>query len=265
MMSRLAPVTARDGVDTRNKENRYNRETICRSDMIIGSGVPTVHWGDMMMELDNRNAGRAPGSEPEYVVHKVYDAEQLKLRVWQDMIESPEKYGDDICEWMDLNEELAAGPKRWRMQAYWLNRETEAQADLDRAEQQWAEIKKQWKRTFSPIAQKAADVCMQRRLNRDIKNFVNKIRNAVVTIQSAVRGHLARNKMKFRDCYLCLSHRTCRKNVILGIYTCPGCRPCHEVDCDSMPDMDDCPTMDDFSYDSEEEDRDIEEYEDYDY
>ena len=252
MMTRLAPVTARDGVDTRNKENRSIRETICRSDTIIGSGVPTVHWGvadnrswgDMMLEMDNRKAGRAPSPEPTSTAWPIYDEEQVKFRVWRDMVESPEKYGDDISEWLELNDELAVSDMRWRLQAYWLNREAAVEA-------QWAESKEEWKRVFSPIAKRVAAIAMQRWLNRDIKNFVAKIRNAVVTIQSAVRGHLARNKMKFRDCYLCLSHRTCRKDIFLGEYTCPGCRPRpdSESECDGPPDMDDCRSY--CSYDNE--------------
>lgn len=40
-------------------------------------------------------------------------------RVWQDMVEEPYKYGSDIGEWIALDEELRAGPKRWRVDAYW--------------------------------------------------------------------------------------------------------------------------------------------------
>jgi hypothetical protein len=40
-------------------------------------------------------------------------------RVWQDMVEEPEKYGSDIGEWLELDEELRRGPKRWRVNAYW--------------------------------------------------------------------------------------------------------------------------------------------------
>jgi hypothetical protein len=55
-VSRLAPVTARDGVDTRKQENWgstevVNWETICRSDMIIGLGMPTVKSGNTSNEL----------------------------------------------------------------------------------------------------------------------------------------------------------------------------------------------------------------------
>jgi len=55
-VSRLAPVTARDGVDTRKQENWgstevVNWETICRSDMIIGLGMPTAKSGNTSTEL----------------------------------------------------------------------------------------------------------------------------------------------------------------------------------------------------------------------
>jgi hypothetical protein len=40
-------------------------------------------------------------------------------RVWQDMVDEPEKYGSDIAEWIELDEELRRGPKRWRVDAHW--------------------------------------------------------------------------------------------------------------------------------------------------
>ena len=40
-------------------------------------------------------------------------------RVWQDMVEEPEKYGSDIGEWLEVDEEVRRGPKRWRVDAYW--------------------------------------------------------------------------------------------------------------------------------------------------
>jgi hypothetical protein len=54
-VSRLAPVTARDGVDTRKQENWgmtevVNRETICQVDMITGLGLPTVNSGNTSIE-----------------------------------------------------------------------------------------------------------------------------------------------------------------------------------------------------------------------
>lgn len=45
--------------------------------------------------------------------------EELDWRVWKDMVEEPEKYGADIGEWIELDAKVRAGPKRWRVDAYW--------------------------------------------------------------------------------------------------------------------------------------------------
>lgn len=47
------------------------------------------------------------------------DEQTRNWRVWLDMVEEPEKYGSDIAEWLELDEELRRGPKRWRVDAYW--------------------------------------------------------------------------------------------------------------------------------------------------
>jgi hypothetical protein len=49
----------------------------------------------------------------------VADEATRDWRVWQDMVEEPEKYGCDIGEWLELDEELRRGPKRWRVDSYW--------------------------------------------------------------------------------------------------------------------------------------------------
>jgi hypothetical protein len=57
----------------------------------------------------------------------VVDDETRNWRVWQDMVEEPSKYGSDIGEWMELDEELRRGPKRWRVDAYWNAKAREAE------------------------------------------------------------------------------------------------------------------------------------------
>jgi len=56
------------------------------------------------------------------VVVEMPDAEELTFRVWKDMIEEPAKYGDDITEWLELDEAVMRGPKRWRAAAYWIRK-----------------------------------------------------------------------------------------------------------------------------------------------
>ena len=45
--------------------------------------------------------------------------DERNWRVWQDMVDEPEKYGSDIAEWLELDEEVRRGPKRWRVDAFW--------------------------------------------------------------------------------------------------------------------------------------------------
>jgi hypothetical protein len=83
--------------------------------------ISALEWFQQMET--ERAAFQAPVSVPEM------DEETRNWRVWQDMVEDPEKYGSDIGEWIALDEELRRGPKRWRVDAYWYGkvRELEAQ------------------------------------------------------------------------------------------------------------------------------------------
>lgn len=51
----------------------------------------------------------------------VVDDDTRNWRVWKDMVEEPEKYGEDIGQWIELDEEVRRGPKRWRVDAHWNN------------------------------------------------------------------------------------------------------------------------------------------------
>lgn len=48
---------------------------------------------------------------------------QLDFAVWRDMVEEPGKYGNDIVEWLDINDRLVYGPGRWRVAAFWTDLE----------------------------------------------------------------------------------------------------------------------------------------------
>jgi hypothetical protein len=63
---------------------------------------------------------------------------------------------------------------------------------------------------------------MKRWLDRDIKSFVQRIRNAAVTIQAAVRGHLVRHKSPYLNCCMCLAHTICPLESQVGMI----CRAC---------------------------------------
>ena len=140
---------------------------------------------------------------------------EIDFAIWKDMMEEPAKYGDDICEWVDLHEKLINGPGRWRLAAYEYAIEAREEAKL-------VEEQAKWRAAFAPIAAQAAMKCLDRRVKRDIKTFLAKIRNAATTIQAAVRGHQARSKLPIRDCCMCLSHRICPLKTDAGMM-CRGC------------------------------------------
>ena len=133
---------------------------------------------------------------------EVRSADDVDRTLWQDMVEEPGKYGDDILEWLDLDEKLRASPKRWRVAAYWLQKKQEEQEKEDALQAPFKEL-------FACIAKEAATVGMKKWIDGDIKRFLARIRNAAVTIQAAVRGHLVRSKSEGLDCCMCLAHTVC--------------------------------------------------------
>jgi hypothetical protein len=164
--------------------------------------------------LERRRSAPAPRPVP-VVARRPRTEFDVDFAIWKDMIDEPAKYGDDICEWLALDEKLRNGTGRWRLAAYW----TQIQAEEDaKAEALVAP----WRKLYSQCAAEAAVAGERAWIRRDIKRIVDRVRNAVVTIQAAVRGHLARNKQPFRDCCMCLSHRTCPLKTDVGMM----CREC---------------------------------------
>ena len=139
----------------------------------------------------------------------------VDFAIWKDMIEEPAKYGDDIIEWLDLDAKLTAGSGRWRLAAYW----TLVEAEKAAAEEA---LVAPWRKAYSQIAKEAAVAGERAWVRRDIKRHVARIRNAIVTIQAAVRGYQARCKSPFLDCCMCLSHRICPLKTDVGMM-CRGC------------------------------------------
>ena len=144
-------------------------------------------------------------------------SEEVDWNLWQDMVEDPAKYGDDIVEWLELDEKLRAGPKRWRVAAYWLCKEQEKVAKEEA-------LRAPYKELYSEIAKEAAAKGMQQWLRRDVARFTTRLRNAVVTIQAAVRGHLVRSNSPFLNCCMCLAHTVCPLETDHGMM----CRACAE-------------------------------------
>jgi hypothetical protein len=215
-VTRLASVTARDGVDTRNKENSERpcegaRGDSLPVDLITGVAVDVV-WGDLMIGYERPVFGEIPREE--------CSAEQVSFSLWCDMVDEPAKYGDDICDWLELDAEMRASDKRWRVAAYWSLYEEREQADERRAAIALAEEQKIWRAIFNSVAKTAAREGHKRWVARDIKAFVARIRNAVVAIQSVYRGYRARSRA---DCCMCLAHTHSPHKTDVG-YMCDACR-----------------------------------------
>ena len=141
----------------------------------------------------------------------------VDFSLWKEMIEEPAKFGEDITEWLELDAKLSQGPGRWRLGAYW----SQLQEEEDAKE---AALAAPWRKLYTQAATEAALVCEQRWIRRDIARIVGRIRNAVVTIQAAVRGHQTRSRLRIGDCCMCLSHRICPLLTDVGLM----CRACGE-------------------------------------
>ena len=167
----------------------------------------TTNWGDLMMGEVARPANCG-------VVRKVYDP----MSLYTDMADEPWKYEDDMLDvWEPLDEQLRKTDSE-RVESYW--RARDARESAVRAQEKQAEALR--RAAFLPIAKQAAAKGANRWINRDIKAFVARIRNAVVRIQALARGYLVRCHNPHLDCCMCLSHR------ISPLKTCVGymCRDC---------------------------------------
>jgi hypothetical protein len=140
---------------------------------------------------------------------------EIDFAIWKDMMDEPSKYGDDIIEWLELNEKLSNGAGRWRIGAYWYAIEAVKEQEETKARAEWRSI-------FTPIAKQAAHECGRRWIARDIKALKRRVYLATTAFQALVRGHQARTKMQFRDCCMCLSHRICPLQTDVGMM----CREC---------------------------------------
>ena len=223
--TRLAPVTARDGVDTRKKVNWASvatqpRKTICRSDAIIGLGQLAVQqsydgkaaWGDIM--TDNMPTYDASNA----IVYRVVS----EYQVWEDLIDEPWKYGDDVCEWLDIDDKLRNGPEQVRMDSYWQLYKERLQEVETRKDRDVLKERKVWQTKFNPIVKEVAKVCAKRWVTRDIKRHLLRFHGSATKIQTLVRGYQTRCKNAHLDCCMCLSHRICPLKTTKG-YMCRDC------------------------------------------
>jgi hypothetical protein len=126
----------------------------------------------------------------------------LDWELWMDMVEEPAKYGEDIVEWLALDEKISKGPFAERRDAYW----RQAQVDVNKAA--------------------VADILLKIAVQVDALKAKSKAQRpkAAVTIQRVVRGHRARNAIRHRDCCMCLAHVTSPIRTEVGMM----CRACSE-------------------------------------
>jgi hypothetical protein len=167
----------------------------------------TTNWGDLMMGEVARPANCG-------VVRKVYDP----VTLYTDMADEPWKYEDDMLDvWEPLDEQLQITCSE-RVESYW--RARDARESAVRVREERAEALR--RKAFLPIAKQAAAQGAKRWIDRDIKAFVARIRNAVVTIQAIARGYLVRCNTPHLDCCMCLSHRVSPLRTKVG-YMCRDC------------------------------------------
>jgi hypothetical protein len=182
---------SRDGADTRKKEMATRVKVHARGGQTAAylEETNTLPWGDIMTGMRY---------QPNITVNTTV-ANLTELH--KDFCDEPWKYGDEI----DHNwENIVANPE---MEQYWRDRDTFAMKPVP---------------NFSPIASACAKACAKRWVERDIKNHVARITNAVVAIQKAVRGYQARCKNPHLDCCMCLSHTFSPLRTDSG-YMCRGC------------------------------------------
>lgn len=178
-------------LETEERQRTYLLEMPAREFRRWGHKYEDTFRGDprdayrVLDRLDaQREAYAARKNEPSKCVKTYSD-----FNLWKDMVEEPEKYGDDIVEWLELNDKLTTDEGRWRIAAYW----DEKEVVPDPVETPWREV-------FSSIAAEAARVCMIRTIKREIKMRADQYR-AARAIQAVVRGYLVRCRTRVcEDC-----------------------------------------------------------------
>ena len=214
--NRLVSANTRVGVDTRKRVNCEGMRTRAGDNLsveaITGLGYPTAQWGDMMTGMYGNRSTSA-----------VSRTVRSPVALYTDMADEPWKYGDeDMCAWLELDEQLRAGSERAAVEAYWADREALEQAEQARKALAAEADRKMWMATFKLIAKEAAKVSAKRWVEKDIKRIVNRFKTSATKIQALVRGYQARCKDAHQDCCMCLSHRISPLKTNVG-YMCRDC------------------------------------------
>jgi hypothetical protein len=121
----------------------------------------------------------------------------VEFGIWRDMVESPAKYGDDLVDWLDLNDKLTKGSGRWRLGAYWLQVADEESKQVCESEAMEAEKLKALRPVYSRAIKQAAIHAMRQWAWRDIRAMRFRVHTAMaIRIQKAFRMYLLRKAMR---------------------------------------------------------------------
>jgi uncharacterized Zn ribbon protein len=93
---------------------------------LSGNGVALISTLQWVVETE---AKRAEVAKKESAAVPEQSEEDRNWRVWSDMVEEPWKYGSDIGEWLEMDDELRRGPKRWRVDAHWWGKVREQEVE----------------------------------------------------------------------------------------------------------------------------------------
>ena len=122
-----------------------------------------------------------------YTIRPV-EAGQVDMNLLRDMVDEPWKYGDDIAQALELEEQLRQTPKAWRVHYMWVRKEHE-ERDAPASVIQTAY--KQYKINQKNTARLRAH-CLRM--------------TAATKIQAAWRGFETRCEQRWTDCARCLCH-----------------------------------------------------------
>lgn len=135
-----------------------------------------------------RFVSRVAGMRDSYVTHAMRmthykvasetESLQVDMNLLRDMVDEPEKYGDDIAEALELEQQLLQTRKAWRVNYMWVRKEQEV---------------------CDAPARVIQTAYKQHKINQ--KNI------AATKIQAAWRGFETRCEQRWTDCARCLCHR----------------------------------------------------------
>lgn len=84
----------------------------------------------LLDRIDEQRAAYKAAAAVPAPVAPVRTERDVAFALWRDMAEEPEKYGEDIAQWLTLDAQLRAQPGHWRLDAYWFQKDAELEAKM---------------------------------------------------------------------------------------------------------------------------------------